>query len=1190
MIDSVLAPYVCGLASLWPTPEVGTWRELDGTFAKIDLSGFTALTERIADRVDGGAEDLNAVIDGLFGHLIGAVLAAHGDVVQFGGDALTIWFDGDDHRHRALACVSELHRLVAAHGTVDAAGRSARLRMSAGVASGRLVAVLVGRSHHEVVLLGPLVSRVLQLENLAPAGTTAVDDPDAPGGHRLLRRHPVAPSTDQPPTDRSSASVHAVIHEPQRFIAPEIAAALTAEGGLAQHRTATVAFIGVNGFDEMVAAGRVEQAAAAITRVADVVDDAARDFGVCWTATDSTVDGVVFLLFGGAPIAHTDDAERVMRAVLQATSTADVGSVHTGIATGPVFAADVGHPRRRAYAVLGDTVNQAARLMGRAATSVALVDAATRASSRADFAAQHATTITVKGKRAPIQVSELGPAVGRRVIDPRFGPLVGRERECNAIRDAISDLSGRGRGRHLHLAGSNGSGRTRLLLEVRAQALAAGLQVAWVNGDEFSMTQPYAGATPIMALARERSTADLWSGHGDAQLQLTDAVEQAEARHVRVADVLAAHPTVVIVDDAASLDPSTFQLVSAVIRRVDDAPVVVATAAEGDPGWPPVTGRVDLELTPLDDAEIRSLVVAASPSFLLPEQVDAIVDTARGNPAIAEARAMGGSGGTLDAIVTAQLDRLSVDDLRALRQLSVCGLRPPAGLVQAVVAEPWRLHSDPVRRFVKGDGADLAVGGRLVRDLLYSALPKTERRRLHSRCANVLISLETSNAFECALHLYHAHRWDDAYEMSRVAARAAAGLGALAEAEAAWHQAISSCRAAGQTPLAGEVAELISIATERGALDSAEAALRAWPARLDASPDLLWAAAKLAEQRGQYATALRRARRLRREGGPLAARSLVLEALVHFRRGHMQAAASRLAEVLAAESVPPSVRAQAHLQSEMVLFELGDPAAEAHEALAEEAFLAAGNPVGAARSRLNRSGRLIEHGRLAEAVQLLDQCISEFERHGSLLDLVIATYNRGLAAIRQGRVDAAAADQRTGLRLAAGLGWSEGAGYHHLLAGQVAGFDDLDRSLAAFERAAAVFVALDADAWVLETDVRRAAVLLWHRHDSEAAALLQAVAGRANRPDDPALDLALERLLGWVALRQGAADEARTRFETAVARARELHFGYEVALSLWGLEHVAMTHCVEPEATWQAERTELFSAAGVTDGLRSLTA
>lgn len=57
-----------------------------------DISGFTALAERLAREGPSGAEALSRVLNACFGRLVDVVAQHGGDVLKFAGDALlSIW-------------------------------------------------------------------------------------------------------------------------------------------------------------------------------------------------------------------------------------------------------------------------------------------------------------------------------------------------------------------------------------------------------------------------------------------------------------------------------------------------------------------------------------------------------------------------------------------------------------------------------------------------------------------------------------------------------------------------------------------------------------------------------------------------------------------------------------------------------------------------------------------------------------------------------------------------------------------------------------------------------------------------------------------------------------------------------------------------------------------------------------------
>src|SRR5260221_9700218 len=73
------------------------WRELDATCCFVDISGFTALSERLARPGRIGAEELTEVLNHVFGRMLGIAYDKGGSLLKFGGDALLLPFSRDDH-------------------------------------------------------------------------------------------------------------------------------------------------------------------------------------------------------------------------------------------------------------------------------------------------------------------------------------------------------------------------------------------------------------------------------------------------------------------------------------------------------------------------------------------------------------------------------------------------------------------------------------------------------------------------------------------------------------------------------------------------------------------------------------------------------------------------------------------------------------------------------------------------------------------------------------------------------------------------------------------------------------------------------------------------------------------------------------------------------------------------------------
>ena len=94
----LLTPHMPRLVLRWLNEEPErTARSIDGTVVFVDISGFTALSERLARNGRVGAEEITEILGQLFTRLLAVAYGNGGMLIKFGGDALLLLFEGDDH-------------------------------------------------------------------------------------------------------------------------------------------------------------------------------------------------------------------------------------------------------------------------------------------------------------------------------------------------------------------------------------------------------------------------------------------------------------------------------------------------------------------------------------------------------------------------------------------------------------------------------------------------------------------------------------------------------------------------------------------------------------------------------------------------------------------------------------------------------------------------------------------------------------------------------------------------------------------------------------------------------------------------------------------------------------------------------------------------------------------------------------
>ena len=198
-----LRRHVPPLTLVWDDEAPGALhRTVDGTLVFADVSGFTALTERLSRHGRIGAEEIVEALNRVFGPMLTIAASRGGELLKFGGDALLFLFRGDDHPEQACDAAVEMRASLRAAAAVPTSAGRFSLSMSVGVHSGDIGLFLVGSPTRELLVLGPGASAVALAEKAADAGQVVVSDATAPrlvsgatrprddGALLLLRRKP----------------------------------------------------------------------------------------------------------------------------------------------------------------------------------------------------------------------------------------------------------------------------------------------------------------------------------------------------------------------------------------------------------------------------------------------------------------------------------------------------------------------------------------------------------------------------------------------------------------------------------------------------------------------------------------------------------------------------------------------------------------------------------------------------------------------------------------------------------------------------------------------------------------------------------------------------------------------------------------------------------------------------------------
>ena len=245
------------LRHLAEDPEA-TWWTTEGSVVFVDISGFTKLSEKLAKVGKEGAEQVTDAIEACFTDLLSVAYANDGSLIKFGGDALLLLFEGDDHVANACRSAVWMRRALRDVGRIEVPGSHVQLRMSVGVHTGTYHFFHVGGSHRELVVTGPGWTGTVGMEHIAEAGEILVSPqvaaalpPRCLGGAKgpgfLLKR--------EPPGHHVAAEIPTYDVDPDAVahcLSTAVRTHVLAGGGTPEHRQISIAFIHFDGTDGMI--------------------------------------------------------------------------------------------------------------------------------------------------------------------------------------------------------------------------------------------------------------------------------------------------------------------------------------------------------------------------------------------------------------------------------------------------------------------------------------------------------------------------------------------------------------------------------------------------------------------------------------------------------------------------------------------------------------------------------------------------------------------------------------------------------------------------------------------------------------------------------------------------------------------------------------------------------------------------
>ena len=541
--------------------------------------------------------------------------------------------------------------------------------------------------------------------------------------------------------------------------------------------------------------------------------------------------------------------------------------IRVGLHAGEVVVRAIGSDLHMDYTAVGQTTHLAARMEQMAMPGSILLTQAVLRLAEGYVQVTPLGPMPVKGVAAPVDVFALVGASGiRRRLQATAARgltrFVGRDTEFAALVQAL-ERAGAGHGQVVAVVGEAGVGKSRLVYEAVHSHHTQGWRVLESTSVSYGKATPY---FPVLDLLRRYAHIDerddprtIRAKVTGQLLTLDEALQDAIAPLLALLDALPddspflaldppqrrqrtltalkrvllresqVQPVLVVFEDLHWIDTETQALLDSLVESLPTARLLLLVnyRPEYQHGWGSKTYYAQLRLDPLPPASadaflhallgddpgleaLKPLLIArtAGNPFFLEESVRTLVETGvlvgeRGAYRLAQALASLQVPATVQAVLTARIDRLPPEEKRLLQTAAVIGTEVPLALLQALAEgtdEALRVglaHLQAAEFLYETRlFPDLAYTFKhaLTHDVAYGSLLQERRRTLHAGIVATLERLAPERLAEQVDRLtHHALRgevWDKAVAYGRQAGTRAMARSAYREAVTAFEQAL----------------------------------------------------------------------------------------------------------------------------------------------------------------------------------------------------------------------------------------------------------------------------------------------------------------------------------------------------------------------------------------------------------------
>ena len=458
------------------------------TLLYADISGFTAMSEKLTNLGREGAEELTKIINAFFEPLIQIFVKWGGDIYRFGGDAILSFFPDNgkiSSSENAILAAKEAIDFVKKKGGVKTSVGTFKVKMHIGIVKGNVYFQDIKKDYF---LGGKIAHKVMKVVEKASPGQIIVDA-TVKNSSRMFNfvsfekglwkfrgvkksRTKITLPSEKGISEISKGKIDDKIGKVKDYLPDWLYKRIQLNPVFDQsdgeHRKIAAVFLHFSGipYEKMPA-----KASKRLTKFYKIVRETVEKYDGYLNKMDIYSNSERMLIVFGFPTSYEDNEQRATLFAYEVMNHSNIKDVNVkiGINSGLSFGAPVGSDLRMEYTVMGDTVNLAARLAASAKKNSVVVSESIFNKTYSLFEYISGGKKKYKGKKEKIPFYILGEKkrVERAALTRWLSEsekLVGRKKEMKKFKELIGMVK-KSKGQLLGITGEAGMGKSRLTQE-----------------------------------------------------------------------------------------------------------------------------------------------------------------------------------------------------------------------------------------------------------------------------------------------------------------------------------------------------------------------------------------------------------------------------------------------------------------------------------------------------------------------------------------------------------------------------------------------------------------------------------------------------------------------------------------------------------------------------------------------------